>query len=295
MTQTQINCFITVARERNFTRAANALYISQPAISRSISKLEEELGFNLFERRDTALSLTVPGSQMYDFFVRTKSEFNALVSDIRSQLKSPKNQISIGCPETWNPSFFYSKIVSHFAGGHPDAKISIGSYRLADLITRIQSGKLDVGLSHDFYSPNISGLKAQLLTFSGCGVIYSKEHFGEVQSLESFRRTDFLLFDAEIEKKFSGIIKGLCGEYGFVPKIKNIGNMTSALFDVACGKGIMFFSDWDIAVANKAYGFLSLPVQMPVMLLHRDGEPGGLVQDFIDSLQAVFSHISAGS
>ncbi len=42
MTQTQINCFITVARERSFTRAANALYISQPAISRSISKLEEE-------------------------------------------------------------------------------------------------------------------------------------------------------------------------------------------------------------------------------------------------------------
>ena len=63
MTQTQINCFLAVARERSFTRAANSLYISQPAISRSISKLEDELGFQLFERRESALTLTTHGAQ----------------------------------------------------------------------------------------------------------------------------------------------------------------------------------------------------------------------------------------
>ena len=62
MTQTQINCFLAVARERSFTRAANSLYISQPAISRSISKLEDELGFQLFERcTDVRLFCTYKG------------------------------------------------------------------------------------------------------------------------------------------------------------------------------------------------------------------------------------------
>lgn len=50
MTFTQINCFVTVAREQSFTKAASILYVSQPAISKSISRLEEELGFPLFDR-----------------------------------------------------------------------------------------------------------------------------------------------------------------------------------------------------------------------------------------------------
>ncbi len=288
MTQTQINCFLAVARERSFTRAANSLYISQPAISRSISKLEDELGFQLFERRESMLTLTTHGAQMYDFFVRTKAEFDELVTDIRSQVKSPEKQISIGCPETWNPTFFHSRIAARFTADYPDVRLSIASYRLADLITRLQSGKLDVGLSHDFYSPNVPGVTAQFLTYSGCGVIYSREHFGNVKSLKDFCSTDFLLFDTDIEKKFSGIIKGLCSGYGFTPKIKNIGNMTSALFDVACGRGIMLFSDWDIAVANQAYGFLRLPVQMPIMVLYREENTNTLVNTFVSKLKSSF-------
>ena len=288
MTQTQINCFIAVSRERSFTRAANSLYISQPAISRSISKLEEELGFELFERCDNMLTLTPQGARMYDFFVRTKEEFTWLVSDIRSEIKAPDSQINIGCPETWNPSFFYSRIASHFTQDLPQVKLTIASYRLADIITRLQAGKLDVGLSHDFYSPNVSGIKTQLLTYSGGGVIYSTEHFGTVSSLRQFENTDFLLFDTDMEKKFSGIIRNLCIGYGFVPKVKNSGNMTSALFDVACGKGVMFFSDWDIAVANKAYGFLSIPVKMPVMILYREDNSNSLVGEFINKLMSSF-------
>ena len=46
MTKVQIKAFMTVAKEKSFTRAANVLYISQPAISKSISTLEDELGFH---------------------------------------------------------------------------------------------------------------------------------------------------------------------------------------------------------------------------------------------------------
>ena len=48
MTKNQIKCFITVVNEHSFTKAANVLYISQPAISKSISNMEEELGDILF-------------------------------------------------------------------------------------------------------------------------------------------------------------------------------------------------------------------------------------------------------
>lgn len=49
MTFTQLRCFIEVARQLNFARAAETLYISQPAVSRQIHALENELGVRLFD------------------------------------------------------------------------------------------------------------------------------------------------------------------------------------------------------------------------------------------------------
>ena len=50
MTSNQISCFLSAARNLNFTVAAEECYITQPALSRSISSLEEDLGVKLFER-----------------------------------------------------------------------------------------------------------------------------------------------------------------------------------------------------------------------------------------------------
>ena len=50
MTSVQINCFITAAKYKSFSKAAAALYLSQPTLSRSISSMEEELGIRLFSR-----------------------------------------------------------------------------------------------------------------------------------------------------------------------------------------------------------------------------------------------------
>ena len=53
--------FLTVAREQNITRAAEALHITQPTLSRQISALEEELGTRLFERSNKKITLTQEG------------------------------------------------------------------------------------------------------------------------------------------------------------------------------------------------------------------------------------------
>lgn len=62
MTFTQLRCFIEVARQLNFARAAETLYISQPAVSRQIHALENELGVRLFDRTRHVVALTSAGS-----------------------------------------------------------------------------------------------------------------------------------------------------------------------------------------------------------------------------------------
>ena len=125
MTITQITHFIAVADTLSFTHAANMLYVSQPAISKSVSKLEESLGFKLFERNDSALVLTAAGETMYDFFTKTSIEFQAITDDIRAAALHPVSTIRLGCPETWDPSLFYSRVESFFSQKHPKTKLII--------------------------------------------------------------------------------------------------------------------------------------------------------------------------
>ena len=65
MTFTQLRCFIEVAHQLNFARAAETLYISQPAVSRQIHALENELGVRLFDRTRHVVALTSAGESFY--------------------------------------------------------------------------------------------------------------------------------------------------------------------------------------------------------------------------------------
>ena len=58
---TQIRCFLTTAQLQSFSRAAEALYLTQPSVSRYIGQLEQEWGVTLFQRSGRSVVLTAPG------------------------------------------------------------------------------------------------------------------------------------------------------------------------------------------------------------------------------------------
>ena len=287
MTKVQINAFLTVAREKSFTRAANVLYISQPAISKSISTMEEELGFRLFDRRDNVLSLTAAGKQMFEFFVRVIDEYNMLLDNIEHSLSSDSSSLRIGCPDTWNPKMFYDKIKASFAESHPDVRINVDCGKLSDLIIALKSDKLDIVLTHDFYSPTLYGIESELLGSTGCGLIYSRETFGEVTDITDFRDSCFLLYDNDIQKKLENVIREICRDK-FTPTIRINGQMANTLFSVACGEGVMLFSDWDSVISNSTYGYFPLDMRMPVRIIYPAENRTPLVDTVIKELPSLF-------
>ena len=288
MTITQINHFIAVAETLSFTQAANMLYVSQPAISKSVSKLEEDLGFKLFERSDTSLSLTAAGNAMYEFFTKTTQEYTALTDDIRALAAMPAQTLRIGCPETWNPVYFYNKIESHFHKFHPDVKLVIECYKLSDLITRLHAGKLDIVITHDFFIPALPNISALDVSPTAFGILYSKEHFKNITSFNDFDKVPFLLFDNDIEKRFSDVIRKVCMKYGFSPKIINCGQLPSALFNTACGKGVMLFSSWDSAVSNPSFGFFPVDDSIPIKIIHFTDTNIPEISRYVEEIRALF-------
>ena len=270
MTRTQLNCFSAVLRTLSFTKASNLLYTSQPAISKNISKLEEELGCRLFERSGSSLTVTEAGWLLNDFLELSEREFQRTLEEIHRVSSNAGRVLRIGCPETWNPHYTIELLKSLLAE-HPEVQYSVESYRLSELLSRLSSGAFDVIITHEFYASSPLGPSSCPVASTGCGLLYSPEQFPGVSSPAELKELPFLIYDddvSKLSKRFSGVIRECCAEFGFRPRFRSTSQAAAALFDTANGKGVMFFSDWDTPVTNPVYAYLSLNRELPVNIIY---------------------------
>ena len=95
MNVAQLRYFITVAQLENISKAAELLYLKQPALSKNISKLEEELGTPLFERNGKRLSLNVQGKRFLECANTVLRELELAESDIKRMVSGGSGHIRI--------------------------------------------------------------------------------------------------------------------------------------------------------------------------------------------------------
>ena len=88
--------FVTVARERNFTRAAEKLHIAQPPLSRQIQQLEEEVGMVLLDRDSRPLRLTEAGRLLYEHAAQVLERFDDLRTMMRRFREAERPRYVIG-------------------------------------------------------------------------------------------------------------------------------------------------------------------------------------------------------
>ncbi len=156
--------FYYVAKNESITRAANELSISQPAISKSIKTLEEQIDTQLFIRKRDGVSLTDTGNTIY----KKIKEAMELIDSAENDLKSLKNleygTISIGASKTIIHEFLMSYIKS-FHKDYPNINIRIFTDKTSDLIKKSKMGLIDViftnmpfNLPNEFESINVMNL-----------------------------------------------------------------------------------------------------------------------------------------
>ncbi len=87
LSETKMRCFISLAETLSFTNTANILEISQQAVSKHISQLEDDLGFKLIKRTKRSVSLTEGGQKCYEIFKSFFDVFDTFVSENREEFK----------------------------------------------------------------------------------------------------------------------------------------------------------------------------------------------------------------
>lgn len=137
--------FYTVGRTGNISQAAKELYISQPAISKSIRKLEENLDTTLFQRSSRGVTLTEDGEALFE---KVKEAFSLLAEGENSILHNRSRKIPrlrIGASSTLSKYVLLSHLSSYISK-HPQVRITICCQSTYQTLQLLDEGKIDLGL-----------------------------------------------------------------------------------------------------------------------------------------------------
>ena len=139
----QLRQFLTVARLRNITHAAEDLALSQPALSRSIKRLEEEFGQPLFERKTRAVALTDAGTLLQS----RAEEVLRVLDDARAQIADDgrSGRLRIGVIPTIAP-YLLPDFLREFHGDFPAAEVIIQEDTTDNVLARCKQGEIDLAI-----------------------------------------------------------------------------------------------------------------------------------------------------
>ena len=143
----QLEYFVAVAQERHFARAAEKCYVSQPALSAAIAKLERELNVTLINRGHSFQGLTPEGERLVVWAKRILAEHDAFKAEVHAVRSGITGTLRLGTVPT--ASTTASLVLSAFCSDHPLAKVQILS-RLAasELYRRLREFELDAAIVH---------------------------------------------------------------------------------------------------------------------------------------------------
>ncbi len=140
-----LNYFLTVVHEKNITKAAEALHITQPTLSRQLMQLEEELGVKLFDRSQHKFTLTQSGQ----FLVQRAQEIIDMVEkttlDIQEQEANLSGSIAIGAGEYYATQTL-AQIIGSFQKEHPAVSFDLFTGTADMLLAKMDKGLLDAAI-----------------------------------------------------------------------------------------------------------------------------------------------------
>jgi len=209
--------FIEVARHRSFTKAAQALHITQPSISKMVKILEEELGVTLFYRSAKQAELTDAGKAVLRQAQQIVNSFHNLTSELSDVINLKKGNIIIGLPPMVGVSFFPS-VIGEFNHLYPQITLKLIEVGSKQVEHGVEDGSLDIGVvalpvKEELFNMFEFVKEPLRLILYPDHPLANKDvvHFSELKN-EHFVlfREDFTIRDRILER---------CSQNGFYPKI----------------------------------------------------------------------------
>jgi len=142
----RLRYFVAVAERLHFGRAAEALHISQPPLSRAIRALEDELGVALFSRTRRKVELTPEGERLLEETRRLTGQLERTVHELRAMASGRQARLRIGFVSLADYGGVLPELLRGFKSAHPAVRLSLREMLSPDQAAALHAGELDFGL-----------------------------------------------------------------------------------------------------------------------------------------------------
>ena len=239
--------FYTVAKYKHMTRASLELHISQPAISQSIKKLEQQLGGTLFLRSNKGMELTSEGKMFYEYVKGALELINNAENEFTSFKDLSKGEIKIGCSTTLTKLVLMDAL-KDFHLDYPNININITNDLTIKLINDLKLGKLDFVV---FNESNIKETNLNLKKIKELkqGFIYNPEFYDDnVNNFEDLNNIPLILQKEESNSRKLLDYIALQNNVKLIPKMEVVSQeLITEFTNIGLGIGFAFI---DLAKRN---------------------------------------------
>lgn len=234
--------FVAVAEERHFTRAAKRLRIAQPALSRQIRDLEEELGCALLYRQARAIALTAAGEALLLEARKVLVETERLKEATKRASNGQAGQISIGYVSWIVPKFLFP-LLRDIRQNSPALEIDVKEMTPFDQIQALSNDRLHLGFAKFLVTHPPQGVQGQPVSRHQLSAILPEGHPkirpNRAVPLNSLANEAFIVVDAAESSGYAHWIQNECIQSGFAPKVVRVTDRPeAALNQVRAGTGI---------------------------------------------------------
>ena len=291
-----LRSFVAVAQHRNFSRAAEQLHVSQPALSEQIRKLEDELGAPLFERSSRGATLTDAGEAFLPQARAVLAQADVAAESVR--------MVSYGIAGTLTLGFIDSAalgilppLIRRFTARYPHVKLRLRELGTRQQLEAVEAGEIDVGIvSGPVWNPAVAG---QRIATESLLVALPAEHRlagATAVPLAELREDGFITYPADRGAALYEETLRLCHAAGFEPKIVQEANEIYTICAmVEAGLGVALVPSSVRAISptlrlahGDVHGIVYRPIDPPAELerwaVWRERAALGVVQAFITSL-----------
>lgn len=147
MTENELRYIIAIADERNISRAAKNLFISQPSLSQALSKIEKEIGTNLFKRQKDGMELTYAGEKYYIAAKEILNIYNNFKIDVLDINNLEQGRLNFGIANFMG-THLLPKIMPLFKKSYPNIILNILEESSLKLEECVLNGSLDLAITH---------------------------------------------------------------------------------------------------------------------------------------------------
>lgn len=154
--------FQAVAEELSFSKAAQRLHIAQPALSRAVQELEEQLGLVLLDRNRRSVTLTAAGRVLLHETGLLLQRFEEALRKVQRTAAGDEGELRLGFigPPTQN---FLGRAVQEFRRRHPRVSVILEERTPERVWEMVERGRLDLGLTRPVLANRVPGLQTALL------------------------------------------------------------------------------------------------------------------------------------